>query len=934
MEQEADGMGGLAEDVTEGLRGLLESKELSDLTLFGFADARGAERDADSSQRILRVHRVVLALRSPLLRTLLSSGGQFGSHSEVDVREFTGRSGVEMEVMRAVVHFMYTDELVHLQHGNLALAAKIHKAARLFEVGLLARKVAEWLVAALREMREEKAELAWLQAVLQVLDFALQGRNITDLSRGNLLMRYDDAHDKDLAIKCVEMIKTAVYENDPSMTVRAALLRAIHSKMHSLIEPIWTHCDATVAADLILDITDQNEAETMEFAVLIGRSDVLMELISRGVHPDTPTSLSGLLPVEIALQLSKEQPPAEDGSSQASRLRHVRVSVSSPDRYAPASPVSKNAISSEKNSERISKILRKDLRHAVDWLTQEDMTEIVETLILGSGNTLDQDDHSMLNLASRLGNARHVEALLNSGADVNESDPANGRGPLHCAAEGGHGDVIKVLLDHGVVPNQQDFNGCTALHHACRSGHASVVELLQGVVNEKIPDRFGWTALHHAARKGHPDIVQRILEKSPDPLPLILATEYDQGSTAMHIAAANSHYKVVLLILECARELDAHESSTSNCIKVANAKDLFSRTALHRACAASCDSLVSAEFANFNEMDPEVIAGSEEIEAFRQACKVLDALVDAESDVMSKTKLNYVPLHFALGGERSHAIGLSGKRSPTRKEYIQVQSSYAALRQQTEMGPAEVSRFQNTAKMLSILLGVQGGHAAVRVVGSDGVTPLHCAVRYGHIRGVSMLLDFGADVNARDHFEDTPLALAREHWPLGLFANIVLRQLKTQPRWVADTEVTHCESCKSEFSMTNRKHHCRHCCAIHCSACTMRKVPIPKFVIKGEVRVCDACFEALTWHDEPDALIDDGFDEAAYGESSLEKHFEGGSSHVLEDEVDEEVAAPSPKESLNPFDDKSDEVGNRHEHAEVQRIRINSKTKRRRQVEL
>ncbi len=46
---------------------------------------------------------------------------------------------------------------------------------------------------------------------------------------------------------------------------------------------------------------------------------------------------------------------------------------------------------------------------------------------------------------------------------------------------------------------------------------------------------------------------------------------------------------------------------------------------------------------------------------------------------------------------------------------------------------------------------------------TDGSTPLHCAAWKGHPEVVSVLLDHGADINARnqnDHWGDTPLHAA------------------------------------------------------------------------------------------------------------------------------------------------------------------------------
>jgi hypothetical protein len=47
---------------------------------------------------------------------------------------------------------------------------------------------------------------------------------------------------------------------------------------------------------------------------------------------------------------------------------------------------------------------------------------------------------------------------------------------------------------------------------------------------------------------------------------------------------------------------------------------------------------------------------------------------------------------------------------------------------------------------------------------SLGITPLHLAARTGNIRGIEMLLKYGADVNAIDGGRDTPLNTVGDHF--------------------------------------------------------------------------------------------------------------------------------------------------------------------------
>ncbi|KAL9243545.1 hypothetical protein vseg_017420 [Gypsophila vaccaria] len=56
--------------------------------------------------------------------------------------------------------------------------------------------------------------------------------------------------------------------------------------------------------------------------------------------------------------------------------------------------------------------------------------------------------------------------------------------------------------------------------------------------------------------------------------------------------------------------------------------------------------------------------------------------------------------------------------------------------------------------------------------------------------------------------------------------------------WVVDA--SHCQSCSSQFTFLNRKHHCRRCGGIFCNTCTQHRM-----VLRGQgdspVRICEPC---------------------------------------------------------------------------------------------
>ncbi|KAK6500072.1 hypothetical protein TWF481_010430 [Arthrobotrys musiformis] len=126
----------------------------------------------------------------------------------------------------------------------------------------------------------------------------------------------------------------------------------------------------------------------------------------------------------------------------------------------------------------------------------------------------DIDEIQAVHVAASLGLARAAELLLaRSGVDLELKGNAGGT-PLLLAADRGHEDVVKLLIDRRANLEAKDEYGCTPLYRAVISGREETTKLLIQYGANLAASSDGYsTPLHAAEARGHEGTIRLLVDR-------------------------------------------------------------------------------------------------------------------------------------------------------------------------------------------------------------------------------------------------------------------------------------------------------------------------------------------------------------------------------------------------------------------------------------
>ncbi|ETI40650.1 hypothetical protein L914_13454 [Phytophthora nicotianae] len=431
------------------------------------------------------------------------------------------------------------------------------------------------------------------------------------------------------------------------------------------------------------------------------------------------------------------------------------------------------------------------------------------------------DKVPLIFLASASGNVQHCDILIEqNAADVNlisqlkdgdkeiTAEFGHQQTPLHIACRKGHSAVAELLLQHNAASNLPDEEGNTALHYA--SNIETVEVLLNSAfrTNANIPNRRGRTPLHIAAARGDVAVVAYLIRHGAEQ-----DIVDDQGQNAFHHAAANGHTAVTLVLL--------HENEAA----MANAKKLVITSESN----GTTENTHSEDSQQMKQTGGGEIDSAEENGEKREEPNGFD--INRE-DLKGNTALHLAAMSPSERCQKMLQLLLENGADPNRANWFGYTALHLLCSHQN--GPASL-----------INAFIEHG-ANIHAQSLDGSTALHLAVGRGSEDVAVALVSAGAFVHLLDAAGRSVVDLV-ENTNQGSMLVPVLRNLSHPPEWVGDEQTTECSSCHTTFRLAMRKHHCRHCGRTVCYNCSSNKIAIPKFQVLKPDRVCDTCFDVLSF---------------------------------------------------------------------------------------
>ena len=311
------------------------------------------------------------------------------------------------------------------------------------------------------------------------------------------------------------------------------------------------------------------------------------------------------------------------------------------------------------------------------------------------------------------------QVLIDAGADIETKDDM-GRSPLHWSCGSGVLPVVKVLVEAGADVCVTDNTGDTCLILAAYHGRTETVRYLVGLPEVDVNHNADncCSALHSAVGAG-------------------IDARDEEGRSPLLVASIEGGLSVVKVLVEAGADVCVTDNDGDTCLTLAS---YFGHTETVRY-------LVGLPEVDVNHKDSAGCTAL--LAAAEKHPDVVEVLIDAGADVEVKDTAGRSPLLLAC---RSGALAVV-------RVLVKAGAGVCVADNEgnTCLALASANGHTETVRTLLCMPEVDVNQSNTR-----GLTPLHGAVLKNHPDMVQVLIDAGADIEAKDDEMYSPLHCACE----------------------------------------------------------------------------------------------------------------------------------------------------------------------------
>lgn len=331
-----------------------------------------------------------------------------------------------------------------------------------------------------------------------------------------------------------------------------------------------------------------------------------------------------------------------------------------------------------------------------------------------------------LYLAATEGHTSVVRSLLAASNTFTDDSPFTTdqlKNALQAAASADYSGAARAIFE---MTSLSDENGALVLHSAVKENNEKLLTgLLALGINAHLQNADGWGPLHYAVICGHKQVAKVLLDHGVG-----INSMSGDNSAAIHQAAIHDNAPMVTFLL------DNGANPT--------ASDELGNLPIHLAAKFGCtnvmDKLCSHESAKSGMLDTKNQAGKTPMDlALENPSDALRPLLYRKAQIVNGVRPSLLHVKCREGDIEKVRLLLQHGAEVDAKDSAQETALHHAV-------------IHNQAAVIKVL--IENKRTDLEALQCDGFTPLATALKHQYIAAATLLVDAGADIHTKKHFQE------------------------------------------------------------------------------------------------------------------------------------------------------------------------------------